>query len=199
MSSNYKRIDIDYNDFVELLGENSHAGIAIYYSHAVAFADLAAELLEPKNTELLPTIYLFKNQSGSDYVLATPDNTNHSIIFKAESADGNDTCEDVLRQNLALWSEDDRQTLAAYKLKPLSTKPSNDIVIWCEYNFVDDMLNTPSDDYVKDDVGDEMLFKTIKKAKEYISMLNLAPYNLSQGELKRPTYSIIRTTADPQN
>lgn len=199
MSSNYKKIDMDYNDFVNLLGDNSHAGIAIYYSHDVAFAELADELLEPKNTEVLPTLYLFKDQGGIDYVLASPDNKNHSIIFQAQSVDGNDSCEDVLRQNLALWSEDDRITLAAYKLKPLAMKPSKDIVIWCEYNFVSDKPDTPSDDYVRDATGEELAFKTAKKAKEYISMLNLAPYQLAQDEISRPNYSLIHTVPHPQN
>ena len=198
MSSNYKKIEMDYNDFVDLVAENSHAGVAIYYSHDVAFAELSEALLEPKNTELLPTFYLFEDLSGSDYVLAAPDNKNHCIIFKAESAEGNDTCEDVLRQNLALWSEDDRLTLAAYRLKPLSNKPSNDILIWCEYNFVNHGANTPTDDYVRDATGKEMSFKSKKKAVEYISMLNLAPYQLAQDEVSRPSYSLMRTVPEPQ-
>lgn len=63
--------------------------------------------------------------------------------------------------------------------------------IWKTYNYYAGTLYTPSDDFVRDEYDDVLVFDTVAEAGRWIDDAESSVYHLSHGEAGRPGYKVV--------
>lgn len=67
---------------------------------------------------------------------------------------------------------------------------ATDVCIWVAYDYYSGTCNAPTDEYLRDDRGEIMVFATVVEAQAHIDELESGVYYTSHGEAGRPTYTI---------
>lgn len=141
-----------------------------------------------------PCFYYFKDIAGKSYVCE--ENGSCSIVCEVTELDDgiNNVCRDYLESTVYQWDGDSNEILAIYRL-PAQLTPANptdeQVRVWVEYEYSLSSANAPLDSYLKDENYEQQVFATYQEAQDWINEQYSKDYVLANGEMGRPTYTVV--------
>lgn len=204
----YDHISMPLYEFIAKLGHYYNVSQLVSLEQIKAIEMMAANHLESKSAAY-PDIYYFDDVYGKAYILnyhkqdgehdlfvVSDSNYTHAYSENIEdlASEGklNGATRYVLEQGF-LWDVEDNYytILEKYGLVefiPRAADNSKDVAIWCHYNFAEGFCTDKKSDFIYMYMNrDIAIYANIEDAQERIAGMLHGKYNLSAGEIARPT------------
>lgn len=194
----YKKSVMNEGQFIDLLEKELNKDLSNHHYISQALASLSSNHLLPRNKNY-PSIYYFWYIAGVNYVLVTDHiNASQSLVYELQESGSYSpfqATEHTLRDVAQAWSGDLYSIMSeVYGLsveREVIRGFDKNACVWFERGGDCDEGDSLRNDYVKDELGQVVVYATAADAQAYVDTLEDTWIDCKNGIVKAYYYSVV--------